>query len=243
MTKTFSPLIIVTLVALAMLSLALCPAATAKVDYHPDIDPADFVGVIDNPYFPLTPGTTYFYEGETEGEPTQDIVYVTFDTKLILGVTCVVVLDRAYTNGILGEETLDWYAQDECGNVWYFGEDSKLFDEFGNVISTEGSWEAGVAGAYPGIIMKACPRPGRPYRQEFAPDVAEDMARVLPINPKKTITVPYGEFNHLVLTKEWSPLDPGVVEHKYYAPGIGFIKSIAVKGEDEYSELVDITTE
>ena len=147
-----------------------------------DINPSDFVREVDNEFFPLKPGTTFFYEGATDGVPTSNEVYVTRDIKNILGVKCTVVRDRVYENGVLVEETFDWYAQDEDGNVWYFGEDSKDLDPDGNVISTEGSWEAGVGGAMPGIIMLADPHVGDRYHQEFAPGVAEDMAQVLSLD-------------------------------------------------------------
>ena len=226
------------------MALALTSVAAAKNNVKgppPDIDPSNFVGEVNNPFFPLTPGTTFFYEGETDGIPTRDEVYVTYQTKQILGVRCTVVHDSVFENGVLAEDTFDWYAQDTAGNVWYFGEDSRELDENGNVISTEGSWEAGVNGAQPGIIMEADPHVGDHYRQEFAAGVAEDMAQVLNLN--RSACVRYGCFDDLLLTKEWSPLDPGVVEHKYYAEDVGFILGMAVKGEDERTELVRITTE
>src|SRR5689334_22566742 len=123
-------------------------------------DPNNFVSKIDNPYFPLKPGTTFIYRGETDGTPTRDVMTVTHQTKEILGVTTTVVHDRVYEDGVLTEDTFDWYAQDEDGNVWYFGEDTKELDENGNVTSTEGSWEAGVNGAEPGIVMLAHPHKG-----------------------------------------------------------------------------------
>jgi hypothetical protein len=196
------------------------------------------VSKVTNPYFPLTPGTTYIYRGETEGTPTRDVTTVTSDTKVILGVTTIVVHDQAYEEGVLVEDTYDWYAQDKAGNVWYFGEDTKELDENGNVISTEGSWEAGVSGAEPGIIMEANPKKGDKYQQELAPDVAEDMAQVTGF--RDSLCVKYGCFEHVLVTKEWTPLEPGVVEKKYYAKGVGFIFSEMVKGGEETSELVRV---
>ena len=201
-------------------------------------DPNNFVKKIDNPYFPLKPGTTFIYRGETEGTPTRDVTIVTHQTKEILGVTTTVVHDRVYEDGILSEDTLDWYAQDKQGNVWYFGEDTKELDENGNVVSTEGTWLAGVNGAEPGIVMLAHPHKGDKYQQEFATGVAEDMAQVLGF--KNSLCVRYGCFKHVLVTKEWTPLEPGVVENKYYAKGIGFIYSEMVKGGDETLELVRI---
>jgi len=201
-------------------------------------DPSNFVKKIDNPYFPLKPGTTFIYRGETEGTPTRDVTIVTHQTKEILGVTTTVVHDRVYEDGILSEDTLDWYAQDKQGNVWYFGEDTKELDENGNVVSTEGTWLAGVNGAEPGIVMLAHPHKGDKYQQEFATGAAEDMAQVLGF--KNSLCVRYGCFKHVLVTKEWTPLEPGVVENKYYAKGIGFIYSEMVKGGDETLELVRI---
>jgi hypothetical protein len=194
---------------------------------------------VTNPYFPLRPGTTFHYTGETDGIPSTDDMVVTRQKKVILGVRCTVVHDLVYTNGVLSEDTLDWYAQDTRGNVWYFGEDTKELDSNGNVISTEGSWLAGVNGAQQGIIMEAHPRVGDQYQQEFAAGVAEDMAQVLGLN--KSACVMYGCFDDLLLTKEWSPLEKGVTEHKYYARDVGFILEDVVKGGDEHSELVSIT--
>ena len=193
---------------------------------------------VDNPYFPLEPGTTFIYRGETDGAPTRNVTSVTYDTKVILGVTTIVVHDQAFEEGVLVEDTYDWFAQDVDGNVWYFGEDTKELDEDGNVISTEGSWEAGVDGAQPGIIMLADPKKGDRYQQEFLPGVAEDMAQVL--GYKKSLCVSYGCFKDVLQIKEWSPLDPGVVEHKYYAEDVGFIYAVMVKGGEEQTELVRI---
>jgi hypothetical protein len=201
-------------------------------------DPSNFVKKIDNPYFPLKPGTTFIYRGETEGTPTRDVTIVTHKTKEILGVTTTVVHDSVYEDGILTEDTFDWYAQDKQGNVWYFGEDTKELDENGNVVSTEGTWQAGVNGAEPGIVMLAHPKKGDKYQQEFAQDVAQDMAQVL--GYKDSLCVRYGCFKHVLVIKEWTPLEPGVVENKYYARGVGFIYSKMVKGGDETLELVRI---
>jgi len=230
---------LVGLVSAVVLACVAAPKQEAKAA-DPEFNPDDFVRTVDNRFFPLTPGTTYFYQGEKDGVPTSDEFVVSHQNKRILGVNCTVVRDRAFENGILVEDTIDWFAQDTDGNVWYFGEDTKELDANGNVISTEGTWQAGVDGALPGIIMEAQPRVGDRYQQEFAPDVAEDMARVLSLT--ESATVPYGEFDGLLLTKEWSPLDRGSAEHKYYAEGIGFILGVAVQGGDEISELVSITT-
>lgn len=224
---------------------ALTSTAAAKPQATPSssgINPAHFVRYVTNPLFPLKPGTTYFYKGTKDGAPTSTTMYVTHKTKRILGVKCTVVHDQAFEDGVLVEDTFDWYAQDADGNVWYFGEATKELDPSGKVISTEGSWEAGVNGAQPGIIMKAHPHVGDRYRQEFAPGVAEDMARVLPLDDDD-LCVRYGCFDDLLLTKEWTPLEPDVFEHKYYAEGVGFVLGDMVKGGHEHTELVRIATE
>jgi hypothetical protein len=203
-----------------------------------DFDPDNFVSTIDNPFFPLVPGTTFIYEGKDGGHSARDEFFVTHKTKKILGVTTTVIRDRAFVDGELAEETFDWLAQDEDGNVWYFGEDSREIEN-GEVVNTEGSWEAGVHGARAGIIMEAHPRVGDKYQQEFAKGVAEDRATVLSLDEK--IKVPYGTFKNCLETKDFTPLEPDVVEHKYYARGIGFIRSVQVKGGHELLELVSIT--
>jgi hypothetical protein len=222
--------------ALVML-FATVPTVGAETP-PPQIDPGNFVSVIDNPYFPLEPGTTFIYRGESEGIPTRDVMTVTEETKVILDVTTTVVHHLSYEDGVLIEDTFDWFAQDVEGNVWYFGEDTKELDENGNVISTEGSWEAGVNGAEPGIIMLADPKKGDKYQQENAPDIAEDMAQV--IGFEASFCVQYGCFDNVLVTKEWSPLEKGVVEYKYYAPGVGFIFGTMVKGGEEQTELVRV---
>jgi hypothetical protein len=204
-----------------------------------DIDPANFVSEVDNEFFPLKPGTTFFYEGSKGGVPSTNETQVTHEIKQILGVNCTVVHDNAFENGVLVEQTIDWYAQDKDGNVWYFGEDAKELDPNGKIISTEGSWEAGVNGALPGIVMEAEPRVGDRYLQEVAPGVAEDTARVLSLD--KAACVRYGCFEELLLTRETSPLKPGIVERKYYAEDVGLILAEMIKGGKERMELVRIS--
>ncbi len=196
---------------------------------------------ITNKYMPLDPGTTFLYEGTKDGLPTSDQVFVTHETKKIIGVITVVVHDQGFDeNGKLVEDTFDWFAQDDAGNVWYFGEDTKELDpNTGKVVSTEGSWQAGKKGAKPGIIMEAHPKVGDQYQQEFAAGVAEDMAQVLSLHA--SVCVPYGCFHGNVLqTEEFTPLEPGVIDNKYYAPGVGDVKEITVQGGEEESHLVQI---
>ena len=225
--------------ALVALAFSLCalPAMAAQPPYQPVINPADFVSRIDNPYFPLGPGTVFRYVANSKAGQEVDDMVVTSDTKVILGVMTTVVLDSVYTNGDLTELTADWYAQDKAGNVWYFGEDSKELDH-GQVVSTEGSWEAGVAGAEPGIVMEANPKVGDTYQQEFQAGVAEDMAKVTGLDVP--ITVPYGSFSCLE-TLEWTHLTPNDRARKYYARGVGNVLELAPKGGQVRTELVSVT--
>jgi hypothetical protein len=214
---------------------AVC-AVLGEVPYDPVINPARFVGKIDNPYFPLTPGTTLVYEGATADGVEHDEFAVTGNTKVILGVPCIEVHDTSTIDGELVEDTRDWFAQDKDGNVWYFGENSQQI-EGGLVVGVEGSWTAGVDGAKPGIIMKAHPTAGDLYRQEFSLGVAEDMGQVLSLNA--SVTVPAGSFAHCLKTKDTSSLEPDVVEQKFYAPGIGSVLEID-KSTGERLELLRI---
>jgi hypothetical protein len=229
----------------AMPAFAPEVAEDAAGDYAPQIDPSNFVNEVDNPYFPLKPGTTLVYEGRTEEgtERVEDTVLP--ETKRVMGVECVVLRDRVWLNGELIEDTVDWHAQDREGNVWYFGEDTKELEN-GKVVSTAGSWEAGVDGALPGIIMPADPKVGDSYRQEYYEGEAEDMAEVISRDGaalNDAVSTPYDSYSKDVLvTKDWSPLEPDILEHKYYAPGIGLIGELKVTGPSEKIELVDIKT-
>jgi len=202
----------------------------------PDFDPEDFVRHVDHPYFPLVPGTLYTYRAETEEGTETSEFRVTHDTKRILGITATVVRDKVFVDGELKEDTFDWFAQDEDGNVWYLGEDTKEYEN-GVVVSTFGSWEAGKNGARAGVIMLAHPRVGDDYPQEIAPGIAEDRARVVALN--KTVRVPYGTFRRCIQTKETTPLEPGFREFKYYARGVGLV--LEVSGDGERVELTGVT--
>lgn len=204
------------------------PSGTSQVSasrhgHIPDFDAADFVDEIENPYFPVTPGAKYVYRADTEDgvEVVKD--EVTFNHKVIIGVTTTEVHNTVTLDGSLVEETFDWYAEDEDGNVWYLGEDSKEYDN-GVVVSTEGSWEAGVDGARPGIIMLARPRIGMEYYQEFLAGVAEDKARI--VSRSKTVRVPFGKFVRCLKTLDFTALSPGAREFKYYAPGVGLVLEV-----------------
>lgn len=197
-----------------------------------------FADRIDNRYLPLAPGTIFTYRETADGEVLRDVVEVTRDTKVILGIKTVVVNDTTTDrHGDPVEKTLDWYAQDKDGNVWYFGEDTKEYKN-GRPVSTKGSWQAGVHGAKPGIVMEAHPRVGDTYQQECAAGVAEDAAKVLQLN--QSVTVPYGTFHNVLVTKDFTPLEPKVVEQKSYAPCIGLVRAVMVEGGKEESVLVDV---
>lgn len=207
--------------------------------YSPSIDAANFSATIDNPYLPWAPGTVYRFEGTSDGEAQVNVVTVLSEPHVILGVTCVAVDDRVEVAGELEEQTTDWYAQDLDGNVWYFGEDSKEYAN-GQVVSTEGSWVAGIDGALPGIVMEANPQVGDAYRQEFLAGEAEDMAEVTELG--QSVDVPFGSFTDVVVIREWSPLEPCVSETKAYAPGVGVVQEHMVTGGQEDMELVSVTT-
>lgn len=200
----------------------------------PAVEASAFTVGRNNPLFPLVPGTTLRYDAVTDQGREIDSFVVTGQTKVILGVTTTVVRDRVWTNGQLTEDTFDWYAPDSQGNVWYFGEDSRQYED-GKLVGREGSWEAGKDGAVQGIIMKAHPKVGDTYRQEYLPGVAEDVARVVSTN--ETVTVPYGTFTGCLKTKEWTRLEPDIVSEKYHCPGIGEVKAVRVRGGLEISVL------
>jgi hypothetical protein len=197
---------------------------------------AGFVRTVDNPWFPLRPGATFVYRGVKDGEPTRDVVHVTRATRVIDGVRCTAVTDRLYGSGHLVERTTDWYAQDRAGTVWYFGEDTAELDATGQVTSREGSWLSGVNGARAGVFMPAHPRVGQAYRQEYLEGHAEDHFRVLDLHA--TARTPAVDSRRALLTKEWTPLEPGVVDHKLYVRDVGLVDERTVRGGDERNVLV-----
>lgn len=211
---------------------------------RPRFDPSRFTLHIDNAWFPLKPGIRYVYRGTEEGKHSRDLVTVTHGTKVIDGITTRVVNDRLFLDGLLRERTSDYYVEDEDGNVWYFGEDTAELDRNGNVTSREGTWHAGIKGAEPGIIMQANPQVGDTFQQEFWRGHAEDHYSVRSLT--QPVKVPYGSFGgnklrrRVELTKEWSPLEPEVRDHKYYVRGIGFVKEETVRGPLERGVLVKI---
>jgi hypothetical protein len=216
------------------------PRAPRTIDprYAPVIDPARFSATVDNPFFPLVPGTRLIYEGTTAEGKQRNVVEVTRDTKLVMGVETRVVHDVVEVDGRPEEETFDWYAQDDEGNVWYFGEDTRAVG--GPTVDTSGSFEAGKDGALPGIIMPGNPVVGDQYRQEYYKGEAEDIGKVL--NLTGTETAPAGGTRtDLLVTEDINPLDPAAaVENKYFAKGVGNIVVVHVTGPAERVELVAV---
>jgi hypothetical protein len=206
-------------------------------DYQPEIDPANFVEVIDNPLFPLEPGTAFYLRGENADGVEHETITVTDRTKVILGVTTTVVRDVSRKHGEIVEATDDWYAQDRDGNVWDFGEDASLYQN-GKVLNKHGSWEAGVDGAQPGIIMSADPQVTDSYREEYYEGHAEDMFWVVATG--RTVHTPMGRFGDGVITLEYNPLDPKIVIQKSFAPGVGLLEERALSGPKDMVKLIGI---
>ncbi|MCW3064966.1 MAG: hypothetical protein JWN32_2138 [Solirubrobacterales bacterium] len=209
-------------------AIAATTTTTSAPPYHPKIVPADFSNRVTNPYFSLKPGMTRVYDGMKDGVPEHVVVTVSRATRTIMGIKCVIVGDVVTVNHSLEENTTDWYAQDKQGNVWYFGEDSKDY-KHGVVVSTQGTWETGVDGALPGVVVHAKPAVGPTYRQEYRPGVAEDMAKVLTVTATQKVKA--GTFHNTVLTLDTDPLNPDKVEHKWYARGVGMIHAIRIGGQ------------
>ncbi|TML96814.1 MAG: hypothetical protein E6G03_04300 [Actinobacteria bacterium] len=189
---------------------------------------------IDNQYFPLVPGTRFTYNGTVKQTPVVDIVYVTRNVSTIAGVKTVEVRDQVFESGVLTEDTLDWYGQDDQGNVWYFGEFATQLPAG----THDGSWTAGVDGAQPGYIMEASPTVGDRYCQENAPGAAQDAGEVLSVTASRS--VPFGSYAGNVLqTKDYSLLEPKN-ENKFYEPGVGMLEAISTTGPSEDIQLSTI---
>ncbi|MCW2998029.1 MAG: hypothetical protein JWN65_1578 [Solirubrobacterales bacterium] len=212
---------------------ASAPTAPVDTSYDPKIDPSTFTSRITHRYWPLVAGRTWTYAGMKDGVPERVEVRVSRQAKRVLGVPCVVVSDVVTSNNTLVEKTTDWYAQDAKGAIWYFGEDTKEYVN-GVVTSTQGTWEAGVDNAKPGIVLPARPRPGAFYRQEYRPGLAEDKARILSV--ADTQTVPAGTYRHVVRTYDIDPLNPDKKEHKWYAPGVGPVHVVRI-GSAHHEEI------
>ncbi len=206
--------------------------------YDPDLDEEDFSTTIDNSYLPFKPGRTLIYEKQT-ADGLETVKVKTLKENGIVeidGFSCRAVQDTVDLNGQLVEDTTDWYAQDEDGTVWYFGELAKNYDEDGFLDNLDGSWRTGRQNAKPGIVMKAHPAVGDFYRQEFFVNEAEDLARVVALD--ETVTVPYGTFKHCIQIEESAPLEPGHVTQKFYAAGTGLVLEVSADGTR--TELVKI---
>jgi hypothetical protein len=241
------PVALVAAILVPAASLSACGAEPPSIDPTgvdgltiptPSPDPDDFVDEITNPYLPLSPGSTWTYSASSEDGTETITVTVLEQTRLVQGIEATVVHDvvTGEGGGVL-EDTYDWFAQDRDGNVWYLGEDTTEYD--GDEASTEGSWEAGKDGAEAGLAMPAEPRVGDGYRQEYYPGVAEDRAEVLDLHT--SLTLAYDVFDDVLETEESSPLEPEVVEHKYYAKGTGLVVERTVEGGDEVVELVSFS--
>jgi len=211
---------------LLVAALLLCGGASAATPR--------FSATVDNPWFPLKPGTVYHYRGVKDGEPSREVLTVTHRTRTIAGARCVEIRDLLYLSGKLEERTTEWYSQDDHGNVWYFGEDTAELDKHGHVTTTSGSWLAGRHGAHAGLFMFARPAAGRSAQQEYLKGEAEDHFQVLSLHASY-------QGKRALLTKEWTPLEPGVIDHKYYVRGLGTVLEQTVKGPVERNVLVSVT--
>jgi hypothetical protein len=226
-------------IAAVVLASGSAAASAAGKKYAPNIDPSEFSASIDHPYFPLAPGSRWVYESDTPEGLELIVVEVTDDTRVVMGVTTVVVHDTVTVDGVVIEDTFDWYAQDTEGNVWYFGEDTREFEN-GVAVNAEGAWEAGIDGAQPGIVMEADPEVGDRYRQEYYRGEAEDQAKVLSLDA--SVTVPFGGFGAVLETRDFTRLERRVVEHKFYAKDVGLVQERKVKGGSQLTVLVEHTT-
>jgi hypothetical protein len=218
---------------------ATCPTPLPQGSDPVTLDPADFVAQIDNPYFPMAPGAKWIYrETDPKGNAQKVKVTVTTRTKTILGIDATVVHDVVSAHHELVENTFDWYAQDACGNVWYMGENTKEYEN-GKVVSTAGSWQAGVDGGQAGVIMPADPQVGSVYREEYYAGEAEDAAEVLSIDEQAQVS--YGHFRNVLLTKNYTPLHRRILEYKLYAKGVGLVLAFGVSGDNDREELLRFT--
>ncbi|HEY4662617.1 MAG TPA: hypothetical protein VIH07_02945 [Candidatus Humimicrobiaceae bacterium] len=238
--KIKSILFVIALTGMILIFISACKTSITNEVYDPQINPADFITGVDNEYFFLIPGRTLIYEAKTD-EGTERIEVTTLnDTRVVMGIECMIVWDRVFLNDELVEDTMDWFAQDMDGNVWYFGEDSKEIRD-GEVISHAGSWESGIDNAKPGIIMLVNPEIGDQYRQEYLIGQAEDMGEVLAMDEK--VEVPYGVFESCLKTRDWTPLEKNSDEYKYYSPDTGAVVLEVGVYSGERVELVDIKNE
>ena len=213
------------------------PGGGSSVSYEPVLSPANFVGVIDNPYFPLPVGRTLIYRGIKDGQSMVDTVTVTNQTKVIEGITATAVSDVSTHESTVLEKTTDWYAQDATGTVWYLGEDTSAFNPNGTV-DTSGSWQSGVNDGEPGIIMESNSQIPDAYRQEYAAGNAEDTAWI--VNTSGSITIPLGRVHNVLTSLEFARIEPGVIDQKIYAPGLGIAVERSMTGPLEVDRLVNV---
>lgn len=207
------------------------------LNYNPTINPGNFLESVTNALFPLNPGTVFTYHSHTADGLETIVVTVLSEKKIVAGVNCTVVSDVVSIAGQVIEDTHDWYAQDKDGNVWYMGEDVSNYEN-GEIVDHEGSFEAGIDGAKPGIIMMANPVLEMPYRQEYYFNVAEDWGKVTAKGV--TVTTTYGTFTNCIKTADWNAIEPNApIEYKYYAPNVGLVKE-EVEGSSENADLISI---
>ncbi len=225
-------------IALAAVLMAVTFVAQNPPSAVAEFDPANFTSPKANPYYPLVPGTTLVYRGSEDGDRLVEHLTVTDRTRTIAGVQTIVVSDILFANGRLQEKTTDWYQNDNAGSTWYFGEDTAVYNRYGQIVSTEGSWTAGVHGAIAGIIMPADPGPTDAYRQEYLRRHAEDQGWI--VSNRERVTTPAGTFKNVVRSYEWTRLEPNVVSLKFYAPGFGIITERDVAGGTESLQLVAV---
>jgi hypothetical protein len=236
-------------VAIAVLALTACGGGGSKSTSSSasglpqgtkpvKLDPADFTTNIDNPYWPMRPGSHWVYREAENGETQRVDVTVTNQTKTLAGIEARVVHDRVSRNGETLEDTYDWYAQDSAGNLWYLGEDTAEYEN-GKLKTKEGSWAAGVDGAEPGVVVPASPKQGMTYREEYYAGHAEDGAKVLGVNSQ--VQVPFGRFQNAMLTRNFSTIEPTVEEMKLYGKGVGPVMELLVSGGSGRTELLSYT--
>jgi hypothetical protein len=228
------------LVALATLVLAGCGSDSGsnslpQGDEPANLDAADFVDRIEHSHWPMEPGSKWVYR--EDGQRIE--VTVARRTKEILGIRATVVHDVVTEDGELVEDTYDWYAQDKDGNLWYLGEATKEYEN-GKVKTTEGSWEAGIDGAEAGILLPGEPEVGMTYRQEYYKGEAEDRGEILSLDEK--VKVPFGSFDGVLMTKDTTPLEPDVLEHKFYAKAVGPVLAVTISGGSGREELLRFTS-
>jgi hypothetical protein len=211
------------------------PQAGDTVDLNPD----DFVAQVDHPYWPMAPGSKWvFAQTDLEGNRERIEISVTDRKKTILGIEATVVHDVVSENGELIEDTFDWFAQDKDGNLWYLGEDTTEFEN-GKPVNKKGSWEAGVNGAQAGVILPSEPDVGMTYREEYLEGEAEDRAEILSLDER--VQVAAGSYENVLMTKDWTPLEPAMLEHKFFARGVGPVLVLGISGARFWEELVRVT--